>query len=332
MNSPMNEHRYNPATGLTSIYVPERGQRPLDEAPPKKPVESPESCPFCPGNEAMLPEILEQTPGPGPAGWTTRVAPNKFPGVRLDAGGETGAHGPYGRAPAHGRHEIIIESPGHDLDLAQMGPAELCAVVDTYHRRYSTIERENPGLTPVLFRNHGPSSGASLGHPHAQLMAVRGRPPGLGARAAAARRHFEENGRCALCDIAAFERRERRRMIAENESFLVFVPFAAAGPSEVWLVPKRHEPSFGAIGGPERKDLAAALGDALHRIHRGLDDPDYNFFICSLAETGGEAYLHWWLEIRPRLTILGGYELASCVTVVPSVPEDDAARLRKAGA
>lgn len=121
-------------------------------------------------------------------------------------------------------------------------------------------------------------------------------------------------------------------MIAENESFLVFVPFAAAGPSEVWLVPKRHEPSFGAIGGPERKDLAAALGDVLHRIHRGLDDPDYNFFICSLAETGGKAYLHWWLEIRPRLTILGGYELASCVTVVPSIPEDDAARLRKAGA
>ncbi len=312
--------------------MPGRGDRPF-EVPPRKPqVTDPALCPFCPGHEAELEEILEETPGPAPAGWATRTVPNKYPGVHPDLEGESEIVGPYQAEPALGRHEVIIETPNHDRDLPAMAPAERQAVVGAYHRRFARMGEETPALAPVLFRNRGPGSGASLAHPHAQIIAGRGLPPGLARREAAMSDHFESFGRCALCDMVAFEQADGARIVGVFGSILAFVPFAASGPSEIWLAPMAHAADFGGAGEAELGDLAAALGDVLGRLGRGLDDPDYNLILCSLARAEDAPHLHWWIEIRPRLTIWGGYELATAVNVVPSVPEADARRLRQAEA
>ena len=111
----------------------------------------------------------------------------------------------------------------------------------------------------LIFRNHGPRAGASLAHPHSQLIAIGMVPRDIRWREYEAQRDFDEWGRCVYCEIVAFELRDRRRVILENDSFLAFIPFAAGVPFETWVVPKRHHSDFGQITEPERIDLAEAL-------------------------------------------------------------------------
>jgi UDPglucose--hexose-1-phosphate uridylyltransferase len=324
----MGEIRQNKATKQWVIYAPARGKRPRDYQHGREERELPghdPHCPFCPGNEGMLPEIIMEQPGLEQEPWQTRVIPNKFPALTLDGGASRRAEGIYLVMPGYGQHEVIIESPQHNRDLAQMSVEEVGIVVETYHRRYVEVMSEHTNMMAILFRNHGPRAGTSLLHPHSQLVATGMIPRHIRLREAEAQRHFDEWGRCVLCDIAAFEAEDGQRVILENDSFLAFVPFAAEVPFEIWLVPKRHKASFGAISKGEKIDLASALRGALGRLCNKLHDPDYNYVIHSAAQyKASEPHLHWYLQIQPRLTTQAGFEIGSGMRINPSLPEEDA--------
>ncbi len=141
-------------------------------------------------------------------------------------------------------------------------------------------------------------------------------------------RYFDQWGRCVYCDILAFEREDRRRVVFENDSFLAFIPYAAGVPFEMWIMPKRHHADFGAITDQEQGDLADALRNLLHRLDMRLHEPDYNFIINSAPRyRAGDPQLHWYLEIRPRLVTQAGFEIGSGMRINPSLPEADAAFL-----
>ena len=168
-----------------------------------------------------------------------------------------------------GAHEVIIESPWHDADLAGMTAAELNAVAAVYRGRSRTLLAQDGIAAAILFRNHGRAAGASLVHPHAQIIALDVVPPRVAATNDWCKRYYGEHGRCALCDELASECKNGTRVVEENDRFVALVPFAAEHPFELWIVPKQHQASFTALTDDALPDFAALLGRSLARVESG---------------------------------------------------------------
>lgn len=327
------EIRQNKATKEWVIYAPARGKRPHDfqqarraERPALPPYDS--GCPFCPGNEQLLPDVLAEAPATDSNGWQTRVVPNKYPALTPDGSITRYTRGQYVAMQGYGHHEVIIESPQHNRDLATLPHRAVETVVETYHRRYVELQADARNVLILIFRNHGPRAGASLSHPHSQLIATGMIPRHLRMREEEAQSYFDEWGRCVYCDMLSWEQADRRRVVLENESFVAFVPFAAEVPFETWIVPRRHQSDFGRTTATERVDLARALREILARLYTKLHDPDYNYVINS-APRMHEPHLHWFVRLRPRLVTRAGFEIGSGMRINPSLPEADAAFLNE---
>jgi UDPglucose--hexose-1-phosphate uridylyltransferase len=321
----MSELRYDLLDDRWTLYAPGRAARPHDvplafvRAP--RPAFDP-LCPFCPGNEDRLAGILFERRGPHPeVPWATRVVPNKYPIV---SGNAVPADA---RAGLGGSHEVVIETPRHDRQLADMATDEIEAILDTYRGRF--LAHAARAAWTVAFRNHGPSAGISLVHAHGHVLSTLTLPPLVEAREWRAERFFSETGRCHLCEALAHEQREGGRLVRETDRLAAFVPYAAEVRFELWVVPRRHCSDFAFASDAELVELGSLLKTLLGDLRRQAGDPDYNFVILSATATRrASPAWHWLLRLRPRTTAIGGFELASGVAVNPSLPEIDAAQLR----
>jgi UDPglucose--hexose-1-phosphate uridylyltransferase len=312
----MTEIRQNKATKQWVIYSTARSKRPRDFVRPAQErrafPEHDAHCPFCPGNEAMLPSIISERPAATGHSWQTRIVPNKFPALVAEASRARIPRGIYLAMEGHGRHELIIESPRHNRDISEMTSEEIGVVIATYHQRYVALMKAHENMLVLIFRNHGERAGTSLIHPHSQLIVTGIVPTLVRGREEQAQRYFDEWGRCVFCEILEFERSQRSRVVFENASFLGFVPFAAEVPFEVWIMPKQHQADFASISEPAKTALAQAMHHVLNRLQTRLRDPDYNYVINSSPQyASGEPHLHWYLQIRPRLTTPAGFELGT---------------------
>lgn len=331
----MSEFRQDSASGRWTVIAPERGRRPRDWAAAGRAEAAPPAfdprCPFCPGNESMLPRIVEERRTGEAPGWRTRVVPNKFPALFCDTEHEERSQGIYTTATGRGCHEVVIETPRHDAELRAMSDEGVAAVIAACRARYRA-HMHHPDIRSVfVFHNHGERAGASLRHPHSQIIATSMVPPRVAERQAWARRQHETTGRCAVCDVLSFEAERGERVVLEGDHFLAFVPFAAAGPGELRLAPKRHRASFADISEDEQRELARLLRRALLGLKRAFGDPPYNHMIVSATKEEAQApHLHWYLRILPNLVRPAGFEHASGLTVNSSIPEEDAAVLRNA--
>ncbi len=329
------EIRQNKATRQWVIFAPARGRRPKDFAEQaQERAERPEhdpDCPFCPGQEERLPGILMEQARASGEDWQTRVVPNKFPALTPEAGNtERRREGIYRTMPSFGRHEVIIESPRHDLDMATLSPEAVEVVIETYHRRYVELMRTLRNMLVIIFRNHGPQAGTSLIHPHSQLVVTGVVPQHVRLRELEAQRYFDAWGRCVFCDILDHELQAGTRVVYENGSFVAFVPFAAEVPFELWIMPEQHQADFGSIPTAMQGELAHALHGVLGMLRERLHDPDYNYVLRTAPQyKAGEPHLHWYVQVQPRLTKQAGFEIGSGMRINPSLPEDDAAFLRR---
>jgi UDPglucose--hexose-1-phosphate uridylyltransferase len=326
------EMRQNAITREWTLFAPVRGRRPHD--PQRFPAGSPQrgryepGCPFCPGNEAQLPPVITEMPAVEDLRpWQTRVVQNKFPVLTSGAVAQWVDRGTYAVMGARGRHEVLIESARHDDDLPEMSLEAVLTVIETYHQRYlAALEGE---AVTLLFRNRGPGAGASLGHPHSQLIAPPIVPPRIQRREAAARDFHDQHGRCGYCALLAQEMAEGERVVLTNEWFVAFVPYAAETPFETWLMPRRHAADFGAIAAEEKAGLASALREVLRRLSSQAGNPDYNLIVRTATRSASSApFLHWYVQIRPRVALEAGFEIESGMHINTSLPEMDAALLR----
>jgi len=330
------ETRQDLITNQWVAFAPSRSDRPkhthqTQSASPSTAAEDApvEGCPFCPGHESMLPSILSEKSQDAPTGWATRTVPNKYAALAPDRSAPPQTNALYQTRASLGRQEVIIDTPRHHQSLAHMPEAQVKAVIETYLDRYRTIRQSSKDLIPFLFRNHGASAGASIAHPHSQLIAPNFRPPAIEREEEAARARYDELDRCPYCVMIEKEQESGARLVWTSDAFVVFVPFAATVPYEMWILPREHNPEFGRLTTSMQDALATALRTALRRLHDSLHDPDYNFFLRSaLDEECDQPHLHWSLRIRPRSTVQAGYELATGHRINPSIPERDAAVLR----
>lgn len=326
----MNELRRDATTGAWVLIAPERSARPqrTNAAPPTQ-GELPEydpKCPFCPGNEGELAPIVAEWPGRDGAPWQVRVVENKYPAVRpCEAGAALSASAHVKRAC--GRHEVVVETPLHCADPSRP-QADVQTVLEAYRQR--CLELIGRGAASVLaFRNHGGRAGASMPHPHSQILALDVTLPRLEAIAAWSRAEYERRSVCVTCEMLAQELRERSRIVEAGARYAVLVPYAAASPCELWIVPRRHASGF-TRPGEDLTELARMLRSTLRRIANHLDDPPYNYVFESFDAGGDAPWLHWRLRIVPRLGAAAGFEIGSGIPINPSRPEDDAQALRGA--
>lgn len=323
--------RQDPATGDWVIVAPRRGHRPHEPGTPPA-EERAQSCPLCPGHEEETPPELFRLPSGRGTPWAVRVVPNKFAVLSpADTGPEPREAGWLREAPGVGHHELVVDSPHHARRMSRMGTDEIARVLDVYHARYGALRRDDRMAGIVIFKNSGPRAGASLTHPHSQIVATPMAPPGLARRYDRARAYFEETDRCLYRDLIEAERDAGVRIVLEAAGFVVFCPFASGMPYETWIAPTAEQPSFGATSRRERRELAAALGSTLFALDRALGAPDFNY-VLHTAPIADERrpYYRWHLQILPRVTTLAGLELGAGIPVNITFPEEAAAALRAA--
>jgi UDPglucose--hexose-1-phosphate uridylyltransferase len=316
------ELRRDPFTGRQVWFVPSRIGRPSDwvRTAPSAAARDAQDCPFCPGHEDQTPpEIWALRDDPDdPASWQIRVIPNKY--------------------PLSEAHELIIETPQHGLDLADLSEGHLALVIEAYKRRFEARAREGRWRTIALFKNHGRGAGATRVHPHAQLVGLPFVPPLLRAELSRAWQVHRRRGRCLYCETLEHELQGQERIVDRNEHFVAWSPYAARMSLECWLLPRRHRADFLEISPHEMRALAQLLGRTLKRLKAVLPERAYayNFYLHTLPLSAAHVHpqqaesYHWHFEIVPRLGRLAGLEWGTGLYVNPVFPEEAARLLRDA--
>lgn len=329
----MSELRYNVATGDWVVIATERARRPDDyigsgRERTHQRADHSSSCPFCPGSEDHTERESLRYYSPR-GGWQVRAFPNRYPA--LQAGPVAAQHGDsfHRSRSGFGVHEVLVESALHNTTLALQPTDEVAQVVRAWRERSKAVAA-TPGIEHVVvFKNHGPGAGCSLEHPHSQLVGLPVIPASVRGRTQTALAYYRKHDRCVFCDMIASEWSDPVRVVASNESFVAFVPFAAYSPYSLWLFPRQHSHSFVKLPDAQIEALASLLRDVLGRLYRHLGDPDYNLVVRSGHPPGpGSHFLHWYIAIVPRLVKMAGFELGTGMFINGSSPEKDAERLR----
>jgi UDPglucose--hexose-1-phosphate uridylyltransferase len=316
------ETRVDPETGDWRLIAPRRGARPDDSRPAGAPV-----CPFCPGNEHLTPPERQRHPAGAPE-WRVRVVPNKYAIVSADRAAPTSD----GAFPAAGDHEVVIESPEHDWDLRRADPDTARAILGVLRDRCRAMTAGRHPQAIIPFRNYGTAAGASLHHPHSQIVALDHAPPGQAGRWARSRDHFMTTGRRLADDLVAAERNASFRLITDTDRLCVFQPYAAAAPHHTLLVPDDGRAGLADAADEALDALAGILPATLAALAAVRDDPPYNLIVHGGPADDGLAgrWYQWYVSIQPRVTMLGGLELATGLTVDPTSPEQTAPVMREA--
>jgi UDPglucose--hexose-1-phosphate uridylyltransferase len=330
----MPDLRRDPIVGRWVIIATERARRPTDH-PPAPPAVPGRLCPFCPGHEDKTPREVYAAGRPPHAaadapGWKVRVVPNRFPALKIEGDLDRQADGIYDRMNGIGAHEVIVETPVHDRELKDLSDGDLAEVLWAMKARVLDLRNDQRFRYILLFKNHGRLAGASLDHAHSQLIALPVVPRQVIEEIEGARRHYELKERCIFCDIASQERKDRVRLVHENDEFVVFAPYAPRSPFETWIVPRHHASNFEAEPRERLALCAQALGTTLRRLSAALGNPDYNFIVHSnpLRDPTSPSY-HWHVEVMPALTQVAGFEWGSGFHINPVPPEEAAEFLRK---
>jgi len=337
------------ATGRAKRPEMFKRERRKKERTPKK------DCPFC-HIETQLPPVLAYSHGkrfPIPKDWTsletssknrkatqifkkflmewtTIVIPNKYPAFVLDTKLRERMEGElYKIVDAIGFHEVVV-TRDHDKHLALFSVAQVKEVIDVYQTRYLELMR-NPFVNYIfIFHNHGREAGASIYHPHSQLITTPLIDTDLQKALFNAKRYLKKYRSCIYCQMNNWEQKSKKRIVFENKDFLVVCPFASKVAFQMIISPKKHLSNFERIEESQKWELAEAFQKALFKLHKALGNPAYNFYLHSAPCDGKEyPFYHWHWTILPKTAIYAGFELGAQMEISTIEPERATEYLRK---
>ena len=336
------ELRYDVISKDWVIIATGRGRRPetfKKEKRIKKEI-SRKLCPFChiePGTKIILAfshnkEIPLDTilPGSIPKNWTTIDIPNKFPAFSPQDGLEERTEGKlYKAMNAVGFHEVII-TRDHKRQMAQFSVPQIKEVIDVYQKRYLQLMTKKFVKYISIFHNHGVEAGASIAHPHSQIITTPLIDSDLQRALWHSKRYYKKYKQCIYCEANKWERKEKIRIVFENKDFIVICPFASRVAFEMVISPKKHLSYFERITESQKWQLSEAFKMALGKLYKGLGDPPYNFYLHT-SPCDGKKYdfYHWHFTILPKTSIWAGFELGTKMEISTVEPEKAAEYLRK---
>ena len=328
------ELRCDPVTGQWVGVSTDNSFSPQDypagnHRPPQKAM-----CPFCLEKEHLTPPEVDAVRLQGSAanhpGWQVRVVPNKFPALRIEGQIDRRIQGILEMTRGIGAHEVVIETPDHEKNLCDLREDELTFVIQKYQSRILDLSKDKRFRYVVIFKNYGEAAGASVEHPHTQIIALPMIPQSVSEEIKGAHQYYLKHKRCVFCDIIDQENKDRVRKIAENDHFVAFCPFVSKYPFECWVMPKSHTLQFHLMTEAEQRNLARVMKETLLRLKVCLSDPAYNFYLhCAPANARPTRSFHWHLEIIPKLTPGSGFEWGTGFYVVTTEPSVAAGYLRQ---
>lgn len=327
----MSEFRQDIVTKNWVLIASSRAKRPTDfeelAATPYGLPEISKTCVFCPGNETLTVGEISKYPQKGD--WLVRVIPNKYEAVGHIIGKRQEEF--YLSRPGIGDHEVVI-SRYHDKPVALQDVALIDLTLRVYIDRINDLTLHDEVRYVHIIQNHGIQAGASVIHPHSQIIAIPFLPDRVQDELFGTRNYFAVNGACVYCEMILHELRVQDRVIIDAPDFLAIAPYASKMPFEIHILPKRHRPSFHEITISERKSLAQVIKDVFSRLHERMKNPAYNYYIHTVPLAQGfksrtyddrKSY-HWHIVILPRVNVWAGFELGTEVYINVMPPEQAA--------
>lgn len=292
-------------------------------------------CLYCHGNEDSCGvEIysIEAPSGNGSSDGRIRVVAGSPPLFQIEGGLGKHAVGMCDCMQSVGAHEIVIESPVHDADLDSLDDETLCGIFDVLRSRSADLARDHRFRHISIFKLNACNDSGNRVHPVWDIVATPFIPRMIKDELRGAKQYFLHKERCAFCDYTRQEAAARERVIFQDPHTIAILPYAARFPFEIWLLPLRHSPDFGAASGDE--SLSAAR--SLKRLVTALKQLEhYKGYMISLHsapvrrakagawETIDQDY-HWHMELKPRLNGVDGVH-ESAGFHMNSMPSEEAA-------
>lgn len=319
----MSELRFNPLLGEWLATATHRQDRTF--LPP------PDFCPLCPTRKNGFPtEVPTET-------YDIVAFENRFPSLKSNP--ETPAIESselFPVAPSQGVCEVILYSPNHQTTLANEPVEQIYKLVKVWRHRFAELSALEFGKYVFIFENKGEAVGVTLHHPHGQIYAYPFVPPIIEKELIQTKKYQTEKGTCLLCDVLDAEERFEKRIVAENESFVAFIPFYARYPFETQILSKRHLQSLADFSGREERGLAEILKQILAAFDALFDISFPYIMAVHNAPSDGEIYdfYHFHIEFYPpmrsreKLKFLAGSEVGAGMFINDTLPETKATEIR----
>ncbi len=317
--------RLNQLTGRWVTIVAERAQRPTDFAPRADLLDSDQPCPFCPGNEEETPPALEQH---GPDGsWQRRIIRNLYPAFDGDDGFAVHHDGPvHVMAEGTGIHEVFVYTPDHHRSMGLLDDEAAESFMRALKRRFDEhAELETIRYTQAIV-NHGREAGASLAHPHGQLLGL----PFVPGEILDEERAFARfAGGCLLCTTAEAELAADERVVFVDDDVVVICPYWSGTPYEMLIIPRRHDLHLQDADDDSLAGVGRAMRDAIAHLNGAIGDIAFNIGFHTAPHAHSGEY-HWHIHVWPNLATHAGFERGTGVMINIVPPEQAAATLRDA--
>jgi len=293
-----------------------------------------EGCPFC--NLDKFPQEKDTLVLPDLANWRVRSFQNKYPALVEGDSVEEREDGIYKALSGTGFHEVVI-SKDHNAYAYNASDLDLMFHFKALRDRYLYLSKLPTVNYVQIIENHGKEGGASLEHMHSQIFALPIVPTDeVSDLLEGAEKYFNKNKRCGYCDIVENERNDKRRVIFENDLFVVLAPFAPRVSSEQWILPKEHHAGFERLTDLELPQLVEAAKVVTQGLKNGFNDPAYNMFVYSSPcdDTGSfyprdkYSHFHWQIRYMPRMGKMASFEMATGLEISATLPEEDAEYFR----
>ena len=339
----MPELRKDPILDRWVIIATERSRRPNDFGAQSN-APAPTESVFSPGSESKTPPEVFQigraaNAAKDSSGWRVRVVPNKFPALSPEGQVDSQAAGMFDLMNGVGAHEVVIEHPDAGWDMADATPEQMSDILNAYTARIEALSDDVRFRYILTFRNVGTAAGASINHPHSQIIALPIVPRHLKDQLEAARVHFKTKLRSIYADLLRQELQDGTRIVEDGEHFVVLCPYASRFPFETQIYPKNGGAHFSKMSTEERAALSEVLPRTLGRIRNALGNPPYNMVFQTAPITkeriGNEGQwstlehdFSWHIDILPRLTQVAGFEWGTGFYINPVAPENAASYLR----
>ena len=314
----MAELRYDPLTNDWIMIASHRQNRPQM---PK------DWCPFCPGS------------GKVPDDFDVLEYDNDFPALSQNPPvPDDVAAGPYKTTPCHGKCEVILYSKEHTVTLPELPLPHVRKLVDLWCERHNIISADEKIKYVFIFENRGEVVGVTMPHPHGQIYGYPFIPKKLELECASMKKHKKETGKCLICDMMETEISEKKRIIFENEDFVVFIPFFSAYPYGLYIVSKAHKQYITEFTEREKDNLAAAIKNAAGTLD-SLFDYTFPYMMCmhqAPVNSGDVSDFHFHIEFYPPMRsrdkqkFNASSETGAWAHCNPTCPEEKAEELRAA--
>ncbi len=327
----ISELRRDPVSGDWIVIATARNKRPSEMADKKteRLITPIDQCPFenleASGNVVVAEEILPSTKE-----WLVKFISNKFPALDYKKKSTKKIEfGPYEKMNGYGYHEVVILK-NHERPLSAYSSEEMTILLQSLQKRYRELAKDKKIKHISIYHNWGPTAGASIYHPHLQMIALPVVSSSVKRVLDEVQRYWKKRQKCLYCEIISFELQDKKRVVFENEKSVVITPYFSREPFELRVYPKNHSPFFEDAGIEEIKAMAESLKNALMILKDKVSDPDLNFFIhtAPVYQKDKSRNFHWYIEIVPRVCISAGFEIDTGIEITPMDPDEGAEFLR----